>query len=95
MKITYISLASDGVIKTRFNGPNNPLVAIQTDHLPVVFMLYSLVDLLPQMLPGSRNVGHIFIQDVLLGADAVILNVLRPVQLAHIKVKCLQDRKDG
>lgn len=46
------------------------------------------------MLPGSGNVGHVFIQDVLLGADAVVLNVLGPVQLAHIKVKCLQDRKD-
>lgn len=58
-------------------------------------MLYSLVDLLPQMLPGSRNVRHVFIQDVLLGADAVILNVLGPVQLTHIKVKRLQDGKDG
>lgn len=43
----------------------------------------------PQMLSGSRNVGHVFIQDVLLGADAIILYVLGPVQLAHIKVKCL------
>lgn len=45
------------------------------------------------MLPGSRNVRHVFIQDILLGADAVILDVFGPVQLAHIKVKCLQDRK--
>lgn len=56
---------------------------------PVIFMLFSLVHLLPQMLPGSRNVGHVFIQDVLLGADAVILNVLGPVQLAHVEVKHL------
>ena len=51
------------------------------------------VHLLPQMLPGSRNVRHIFIQDVFLGADAVILNILRPVQLAHVKVKHLWDSK--
>lgn len=44
------------------------------------------------MLPGSRNVRHVFVQDILLGADAVVLNVLGPVQLAHIKVKCLQDK---
>lgn len=56
-------------------------------------MLYFLADLLPQMLPGSRNVRHVFIQDVLLGADTIILNVLGPVQLAHVKVKRLQDRK--
>lgn len=41
------------------------------------------------MLPGSRNVGHVFVQDVLLGADAVILDVFGPVQLTHVKVKCL------
>lgn len=46
--------------------------------------------LLPQVLPRSRNVGHVFVQDVLLGADAVILDVLGPVQLAHVKVKSLQ-----
>lgn len=62
---------------------------------PVIFMLFSLVYLLPQMLPGSRNVGHVFIQDVLLGADAVILNVLGPVQLAHVEVKRLQGGEDG
>lgn len=41
------------------------------------------------MLPGSRNVRHVLVQDVLLGADAVILDVLGPVQLAHVKVECL------
>lgn len=46
------------------------------------------------MLPCSRNVGHVFVQDVLLGADAVILNVLGPVQLAHVKVKSLQRDKN-
>lgn len=47
--------------------------------------------LLPQMLPGSGDVGHIFVQDVLLGADAVILYVLGPVKLAHVEVKSLQN----
>lgn len=47
--------------------------------------------LLPQMLPGSGDVGHVFVQDVLLGADAVILYVLRPVKLAHVEVKSLQN----
>lgn len=49
--------------------------------------------ILPQMLPGSGNVRHVFIQDVFLGANAVVLNVLGPVQLAHVKVKCLTERK--
>lgn len=53
-----------------------------------------MVDSLPQVLPGSRNVGHVFVQDVLLGADAVVLDVLGPVQLAYVKVKCLQETKD-
>lgn len=100
MKITSISLVSDGVVTTLTTELKFLLLTkwrteqstgyTQNDHL-----LYPLVDLLPQMLPGSRNVRHVFIQDVLLGADAVILNVLRPVQLAHIKVKCLQVGKDG
>lgn len=42
------------------------------------------------MLPGSGNVGHVFVQDIFLGADAVILDVLGPVQLAHVEVKRLQ-----
>lgn len=47
--------------------------------------------LLPQMLPGGGDVGHVFVQDVLLGADAVILDVLGPVKLAHVEVKSLQN----
>lgn len=43
------------------------------------------------MLPGSGDVRHVFIQDVLLGADAIIVNVLGPVQLAHIKVERLKE----
>lgn len=57
-----------------------------------ILYFWRLVDLLSQVLPGSRNVRHVFVQDILLGADAVVLNVLGPVQLAHIKVKCLQIR---
>lgn len=45
------------------------------------------------MLPGSRNVRHVFIQDVLLCADAVILYVFRPVQLTHVKVKGLRGQE--
>lgn len=45
------------------------------------------------MLPGSGDVGHVFVQDVLLGADAVILDVLGPVQLAHVEVESLQDAR--
>lgn len=48
---------------------------------------------LPQVLPGSGNVGHVFVQDVLLGADAVILDVLGPVQLPNIEVKSLQSTR--
>lgn len=55
-----------------------------------VIILSLFAHLLPQVLPCSRNVRHVFVQDVLLGADAVILNVLGPVQLAHVKVKSLQ-----
>lgn len=45
------------------------------------------------MLPGSGDVGHVFVQDIFLGADAVILDVLGPVQLAHVEVKSLQDAR--
>lgn len=48
-------------------------------------------DLLPQVLASGRNVGHVFVQDVFLGADAVIIDVLGPVQLTHVKVKGLRE----
>lgn len=63
-----------------------PFICRQT----AVIILSLFAHLLPQVLPCSRNVRHVFVQDVLLGADAVILNVLGPVQLAHVKVKSLQ-----
>lgn len=47
---------------------------------------------LAQVLSGSWNIGHVLVQYVLLGADAVILNVLGPIQLTHIKVKHLRKR---
>lgn len=50
-------------------------------------------NLLPQMLSGCRNVRHVFIQDVLLGADAVVFDVLGPVQLTHVKVKRLKSEE--
>lgn len=46
--------------------------------------------LLAQVLPGGGNIGHVLVQYVLLGADAVTLNVLRPIQLTHVKVKHLR-----
>lgn len=52
------------------------------------------VDVLSQVLSGGGNVRHVLIQNVLLGADAVILDVLRPVQLANVKVEGLKDHKD-
>ncbi len=52
------------------------------------------MDVLPQVLSGGGNVGHVFVQNVLLGADTVILDVLWPVQLANIKVEGLKDDED-
>ncbi len=47
-----------------------------------------------QVLSGGGNVGHVFVQNVLLGADTVILDVLGPVQLTNVKVKGLKDHED-
>lgn len=52
------------------------------------------MDVLPQVLSGGGNVGHVFVQNVLLGADTVILDVLWPVQLANVKVEGLKDHED-
>ena len=49
----------------------------------------SVVVLLVEMLASSRQAGQLFVQDVLLGAHAVVFHVLGPVQLSHIKVKRL------
>ena len=52
------------------------------------------VNSLPQVFLGHRDVGHLLIEDVFLGPDAVVLDVLWPVQLPHVKVERLKNLKN-
>ena len=52
------------------------------------------VNVLPQVFLGNRDIGHLLVEDVFLGPDAVVLDVLRPVELPHVKVECLKNEKN-
>lgn len=46
--------------------------------------------LLVEVLARGRQARQLLVEDVLLGAQAVALHVLGPVQLAHVEVEDLQ-----